>query len=62
MLRNDSGELFRQHPAARVGVIRVHDRGEGVDGFSVHKHVQLDQLVRLIAGGFVVHASVAAGD
>ncbi len=62
MHRDGGGQPFGQHPPPGIGVIRVDDRCEGIHGIAVDEHVELDELVWLIPGWFVVHAAVAAGD
>src|SRR5258705_10687760 len=51
-----------QGSATALGLITMDDAREGVHRLAVHEHVELHHVRRLVAGVFIIHRSVTAGN
>src|SRR3989442_6374985 len=60
--RNDAAELLGQRLALLVGLLPVHDDGQGVHGIAVEEDVELDHLRLAELQEVVVERGVALGD
>src|SRR5450759_567993 len=59
LARDELLQLLGELPAGGLGLVPVHDQGQGVHRLAVHQDVELDEARRAVAQLLVVHRRVA---